>query len=70
MFHGADDPIIPVEESRRMAAELPHARYTEYPGVGHGSWLNAYAEPELWRWLFANVRAEDHRGGRKQTQED
>lgn len=56
IFHGSADPIIPVDESRRMADELRAAganvRYTEYEGVAHGSWVNAYAEPALWRWLF------------------
>jgi hypothetical protein len=27
--------------------------YTEYAGVGHGSWGPAYAEEKLWEWLFA-----------------
>lgn len=60
IFHGSDDPIIPVSESRRMRDELQklgaRPRYTEYPGVGHGSWDNAYGEEELWRWLFAQHR--------------
>jgi len=56
MFHGSADDIIPVNESRRMNAALRRegadVRYTEYKGVGHNSWERAYAEPELWRWLF------------------
>jgi predicted peptidase len=27
-------------------------KYSEYPGVGHNSWDNAFAEPELLPWLF------------------
>jgi predicted peptidase len=57
MFHGDDDPSVPVEESRHMAAALKAAganvKYTEYPGVGHNSWDQAYAEPELAPWLLA-----------------
>jgi predicted peptidase len=57
IFHGDADPVVPVEESRRMYAALktsdPNARYKEYPGVGHGSWENAFAEPELFPWLLA-----------------
>lgn len=57
IFHGADDDIIPVAESRNMHKALhkatPGARYTEYPACGHDSWTRAYAEPELWTWLFA-----------------
>jgi hypothetical protein len=28
-------------------------RYTEYPGVKHNSWINAYSNPELFKWMFA-----------------
>ena len=45
MFHGEADNVIPVTESRRMAAALQaaggKAQYTEYAGVGHDSWLRA-----------------------------
>jgi predicted peptidase len=27
--------------------------YTEYEGVGHDSWVRAYADPKLMEWLFA-----------------
>jgi predicted peptidase len=54
--HGADDPIVPVEEARKMAEALKAAggnvKYTEYPGTGHNSWDKAYAEPELFPWLL------------------
>lgn len=57
IFHGGADDVVPTEASRRMNAALRAAggrvRYTEYPGVGHVSWDLAYAEPELWTWLFA-----------------
>lgn len=60
MFHGTDDDIIPVGESRRMRDELTKLgaspRYSEYQGVNHGSWDRAYGEEELWRWLFAQKR--------------
>ena len=56
IFHGDADPAVPVEESRKMKAalEAAHAnvRYTEYAGVGHESWDNAYAEPDLVPWLL------------------
>ena len=60
IFHGAADKSVPVEESRAMASALERAgapiRYTEYPRVGHISWDRAYAEPELWTWLFEQRR--------------
>lgn len=56
-FHGAQDDIISPTESRNMVDALRraggHARYTEFPGVGHDSWDEAYADQELVRWLFA-----------------
>jgi len=56
VFHGADDPAVNVNNSRRMVSELKktnaNVKYTEYPGVKHDSWNNAFAEPELLPWLF------------------
>lgn len=55
-FHGADDPVIPVTQSRSMVAALKAAggrvRYTEYPGQGHEIWDLAYGDPELVRWML------------------
>jgi len=60
IFHGAADPVIPVEESRRMAEELRRegadVEYTEYPDVGHNAWERAYADAELAAWLFRQKR--------------
>ena len=60
MFHGGDDDVVPTEQSRRMDAALTarHAevKYTEFPGVNHGSWDKAYATPDLWTWMFAHTR--------------
>lgn len=58
-FHGADDPTVPVSGSRDMIAALkkaeitPEPKYTEFPGVGHGSWERTYETAEMWEWLFA-----------------
>ena len=60
LFHGDDDRVIPVTESRtmveRLRAEGSSVRYTELAGVGHNAWDRAYATPELWTWLFAQHR--------------
>jgi predicted peptidase len=60
IFHGADDTVIPADQSRRMyiALRVHHgnARYTQYPGVGHDVWDHAYGEPSLPKWLFAQRR--------------
>lgn len=61
-FHGADDKTVPVSGSRDMiealkkAAVKPEPKYTEFPGVGHGSWGPAYEKAELWEWMFAQKR--------------
>ena len=35
VVHGALDPLSPPENSRRLAALIPDARYVELDGVGH-----------------------------------
>jgi predicted peptidase len=60
VFHGAADPVVPVSNSRLMVNSLKSAgadvKYSEYPGVKHNSWDNAFAEPELLDWLFKQER--------------
>jgi predicted peptidase len=60
IFHGGDDPVVPVSESRRMAAAMRllegEVRYSEYPGVGHNSWEKAYAEAELFPWMLSKSK--------------
>lgn len=60
IFHGDSDPVVPVSNSRVMANELKKAganvTYSEYPGVGHNSWDNAFAEPQLLEWIFSQER--------------
>jgi len=59
-FHGAQDRVAPVENSREMVANLralgSPVKYTEYATVGHESWTPALAEPALFTWLFAQKR--------------
>lgn len=60
LFHGDVDAVVAVEHSRAMNARLKavgaDVKYTEYEGVNHNSWENAYAEPELLPWLFSKSR--------------
>jgi 3-oxoadipate enol-lactonase len=35
VVHGARDPLIPVENGRRLAKLIPHATYAQLAGVGH-----------------------------------
>jgi predicted peptidase len=61
IFHGDSDPTISVEQSRNLFNAIINAggkkvRYTEYPGVGHDSWINAWKEPTLLNWLLAQKK--------------
>ncbi len=60
VFHGDKDGSVPVACSRLMVGVLKSGKakvkYSEYPGVGHDSWNNAFAEPELLNWLFAQKK--------------
>ena len=55
-FHGADDRIVPVEQSERMIAALKkaggNAMLTIYPAVGHDAWTPTFANPRLYAWLL------------------
>ena len=65
-FHGASDPLVNVNYARAMISALRkaggHPRYTEYPGVGHDVYKNAFKEPDLLPWLFAQKRSESRLG--------
>jgi predicted peptidase len=60
IFHGADDSVVDVKLSREMLTKLKSLKaenkYTEYPGVNHNSWDNAFAEPEFLSWMFAHKK--------------
>jgi predicted peptidase len=63
IFHGGDDGVVKTVRSQLMIAALKQAgstvaKYTEYPGVGHGSWGKAFAEPEFFSWMFAQQRGD------------
>lgn len=59
-FHGEADPVVDVGYSRTIIKSLEEAgaspKYTEYPGLGHNSWTPTYANPEVYKWLFAQRR--------------
>jgi predicted peptidase len=61
VFHGADDTTVPTFRSQHMVKAIKDAggekiKYTEYPGVGHGSWKPAFADPELIKWMFTQKK--------------
>ena len=65
VFHGAEDRVVPVSESRNMVAALKavngNVRYNEYPGVGHNVWLNVLGERELLPWMLNQRLKRDDR---------
>jgi predicted peptidase len=60
VFHGAADAVVDVQLSREMVDKLKllkaEVKYSEYPGVNHNSWENAFAEPEYLSWMFMHKR--------------
>jgi predicted peptidase len=57
VFHGAKDDVVPPQLSEEMVSALKAqgaaVKFTVYPEAGHNSWDNAFAEPGLLPWLFA-----------------
>lgn len=60
VFHGDADKTVPPNRSRDMVAAITkaggHPKYTEYPGVGHDAWGRTYSNPDVWDWLFTQVK--------------
>lgn len=60
IFHGDDDNVVPTFYSKTMVEALlkyevtPKATF--YPNVGHDSWTNAFAEKELFPWIYSHVK--------------
>jgi predicted peptidase len=56
-FHGDADTAVPVARSQEMIEAIRAVggkpQYTEYPGVGHDSWTQTYANDDFFAWLFA-----------------
>ncbi|MBQ7793284.1 MAG: prolyl oligopeptidase family serine peptidase [Clostridia bacterium] len=56
-FHGADDPTVLCEESRKMVDAVNkhggNAKLTVFDGVGHNAWDYTYGNKEMFDWLFA-----------------
>lgn len=64
-FCGDKDREQTVTFCRQMHEALTKAgtesHYTEYPGVGHNCWDNAYGTPELYKWLLEQSRSRNKR---------
>lgn len=55
LFHGDQDPAVPVAVSRAWHKRLlglgSPVEYVEYPGVKHNSWDNAYKDGAIFDWF-------------------
>ncbi|MGC4034504.1 MAG: phospholipase [Chitinophagaceae bacterium] len=60
IFHGDKDDVVPIDFSRHYYSRLQKlksdVKYTEYPGVFHNSWVNAFREQDLLVWLFSHSK--------------
>jgi predicted peptidase len=60
VFHGAADAVVNVKLSQEMVEKIKllkaEVRYSEYPGVNHNSWNNAFAEKEYLSWMLKHKR--------------
>jgi predicted peptidase len=60
VFHGEQDYIVPLAESRKMVEALRACGgsvwLTTYPDLGHDSWTRTYNNPHFFAWLFAQRR--------------
>lgn len=56
IFHGAEDaavnPLLSLDMLQALTKAGAHPGFTQYPEVGHFSWLAAYSDPLMIEWLF------------------
>ncbi|MBK8556718.1 MAG: prolyl oligopeptidase family serine peptidase [Lewinellaceae bacterium] len=57
VFHGQNDPVVPVDFSRATVQALEAAggkpNYTEYTTLGHAIWQETFYNEKVLEWLFA-----------------
>jgi predicted peptidase len=60
IFHGAEDAAVSPLYSLNMLDALTkagaHPGFTQYPEVGHFSWLAAYSDRLMMEWMFRQHR--------------
>ena len=60
IFHGAIDAVVNPQLSRDMVEKLKslkaEVKYSEYPGVNHNSWENAFAEKDYLSWMLQHKK--------------
>ncbi len=59
-FHGGKDTVVKPQRTTNMIEAIKKAggnpKATIYPEVGHNSWVNAYSDPEMLKWLFTKKK--------------
>ncbi len=59
-FHSVDDTVVPYNGTEAMVNALKEVggniKFTSYSDAGHGSWVRAYAEPDLLDWMFSQSK--------------
>ena len=62
-FHGAKDPTVFCEESKKMVNAVNNcggnAKLTIYDDVAHDSWIGAYNSAEMFDWLLKQTKKTD-----------
>ena len=57
MFGGADDPTVNpgllYDMINALVKNGAHPGFTEYPQVGHFSWIAAYSDAMMMEWMFS-----------------
>jgi dipeptidyl aminopeptidase/acylaminoacyl peptidase len=52
--------VVPVKRTIEMVEAViaggGSARMTIYPGIGHDSWVNAYNDQELYKWMLEHSK--------------
>jgi predicted peptidase len=60
-FHGAKDPVVPLEKSEEMVDALKacggNVQLTVYPDAEHDSWTQTYDNQDLYEWFLQHTRA-------------
>jgi predicted peptidase len=68
VFHGAKDPVVPLERSETMVEALKkvnnNVKFTVYPDALHDSWTATYDNPEVYEWLLGQRRPSAGQGQR------
>jgi predicted peptidase len=59
-FHGDQDSVVSLESDAKMVKAVQdcggNVKFTVYPGVGHDSWTQTYANPSLYEWFLQHRR--------------